>query len=282
MTTSEIPGAGGLPRLVLAHPSGASAEIYLHGAHLSSWIPAGSTEAFFVSRAALFAEGTPIRGGVPVVFPQFAELGSLPKHGLVRTLAWTPKERPGPAAVTLQLDESAETLALWPHRFHLEVAVELETEAIVQRLAVRNVGPDAFSFTAALHSYLRVADVRATTVEGLRGVKYRDKVAGNRELVDEAPEVRILGQVDRVYLQAPDAVLVRDHAGARSFRLTRSGFADLVVWNPDREVAASFPDMEEDEYVEMLCVEVAQVGEPIVLGPGSEWVGEQRIQVAGR
>ncbi|HEX6371728.1 MAG TPA: hypothetical protein VF006_22595, partial [Longimicrobium sp.] len=64
--------AAALPKLRLSHASGATAEVYLHGAHVASWVPAGGTEALFVSRAATFAPGKAIRGGVPVIFPQFA------------------------------------------------------------------------------------------------------------------------------------------------------------------------------------------------------------------
>ena len=77
-----------LPRIQLSHASGGTAEVYPYGAHVTSWVPAGGTEALFLSRAAKFEPGSAIRGGVPVIFPQFAELGPLPKHGFARTQTW--------------------------------------------------------------------------------------------------------------------------------------------------------------------------------------------------
>lgn len=279
MTTTLQSGAGGLPKLALAHPTGASAELYLHGAHLTSWVPAGSTEALFLSRAARFEDGRAIRGGVPVIFPQFAERGPLPRHGLVRTRAWRLKARADAASATLELDESPETLHLWPHSFHAELTVELDGRRLLQRLAVRNTGELPFSFTAALHSYFRVADVREASVEGLRGVTYRDRVRSDREFVEDAPELRIRGEVDRVYLGAPESVRVHDRLPGRRLGVTKSGFADLVVWNPGLEVASAFPDMETGEHLAMLCVEVAQVADPVVLDSGGEWIGEQRVEL---
>src|SRR5512139_2122415 len=80
--------AGGLPKLSLVAPDGAQAEIYLYGAHVVSWIPAGGQERLFLSRASAFRVGAPIRGGVPIVFPQFGTTGPLPLHGLVRLMTW--------------------------------------------------------------------------------------------------------------------------------------------------------------------------------------------------
>ena len=87
-------------------PSGASAEVYPHSAHVTSWIPAGGTEALFVSRAAHFQPGTAIRGGVPVIFPQFATFGPLPKHGFARLERWSPADSP-PSRAVLRLRDSA-------------------------------------------------------------------------------------------------------------------------------------------------------------------------------
>ena len=41
-----------------------------------------------------------------------------------------------------------------------------------------NTGTDAFSFTAALHTYLRVEDVRLAAVEGLKGLRYANSTHG--------------------------------------------------------------------------------------------------------
>ena len=63
-------------------------KIYLHGAHVTSWVPAGGDERLFLSQKSEFRPGAAIRGGVPVIFPQFGGLGTLPKHGFARTLPW--------------------------------------------------------------------------------------------------------------------------------------------------------------------------------------------------
>jgi glucose-6-phosphate 1-epimerase len=268
-----------LPRLRLVHPSGATAEVYLHGAHVTSWVPAGGSEALFLSRAASIAPGKAIRGGVPVIFPQFAGMGPLAKHGFARTQPWERvDDADRPNAVRLRLRDSDETRRIWPHPFVAELAVEVGDDWLSIALAIHNPGDAAFDFTAALHTYLRVGDVRRATVEGLRGLRYR--VTGEPERVDEEREVAVSGPVDRVYLDTPPELRVHDAANGRGFLLRATGFADTVVWNP-WAAAAALPDMEDGEYLEMLCVEAAQVGAPVRLEAGASWTGSQRMQMIG-
>jgi glucose-6-phosphate 1-epimerase len=83
-------GNGGLPRVSVSIPT-ATAEIYLHGAQLTSWCPAGGEEVIFLSKQSQFEPGRAIRGGIPVCFPWFrnkADDPKAPSHGFVRTKAW--------------------------------------------------------------------------------------------------------------------------------------------------------------------------------------------------
>ena len=86
----------GQPGLTLALPDGSHATVLLHGAHVLSWHAAGWGEQLYLSPAAglgALQSGQAIRGGVPVIFPQFELKGpdtSLPRHGLARQRAWTP------------------------------------------------------------------------------------------------------------------------------------------------------------------------------------------------
>src|SRR5688500_11788592 len=98
----------------IAAPDGGRARVLPHGAHVLSWVPAGGGERLFVSERSRPAPSVAVRGGVPVVFPQFASEGPLPKHGFARTATWD-VVRAEADAVTLRLADSPETRALWPH-----------------------------------------------------------------------------------------------------------------------------------------------------------------------
>ena len=71
--TVELPpsvrlGAGrnGLERLAIA-TGRATAEVYLHGAHVTAWQPSGAEPVLWVSGDSQFDPDKPIRGGVPDV-----------------------------------------------------------------------------------------------------------------------------------------------------------------------------------------------------------------------
>lgn len=67
---------------------GATALVADHGAHLLSWCPADATEVIFLSQTSGFGDGEAVRGGVPIIFPQFGERGSGKRHGIARTREW--------------------------------------------------------------------------------------------------------------------------------------------------------------------------------------------------
>jgi glucose-6-phosphate 1-epimerase len=272
----------GLTGIRLAHASGASARVCLHGAHVTSWVPAGGAEALFVSRAAKFQAGTAIRGGIPVIFPQFAGFGPLPKHGFARTTPWRVVD--GPAAedagarAVLGLEDDEGTRAVWPHAFRAQLAVEVVERTFRCALSIENTGDVPFAFTGALHTYLRVADVHRTSIGGLRGCTYADSLRGGETRVEEEAELRMPDEIDRIYRDTPRELRVMDEAGGRTFLVRAEGFADTVVWNPGARGAASLPDMEAGEEREMLCVEAAQVNRPVTLAPGERWQGAQSLQ----
>jgi glucose-6-phosphate 1-epimerase len=276
---STAVGEGGLPKVVLVAADGARAEVYLHGAHVTSWIPAGDTERLFLSSRSAFGSGSAIRGGVPVIFPQFANEGPLPKHGFVRNMPWqVVSVSPHGAEVaeaTLRLSSSPATEAIWPHAFVAELGVAVRAQSLDIELSVVNSGSDPFTFNAALHTYLRVADARQTFVSGLAGHSYRDSAAGGVRR-DDAERLAIAGEIDRVYLDVSSLVKVEERDRATNVEM--DGFTDVVVWNPGSTKSAALPDMEPDDYLRMLCVEAAAVGTPVMVARGARWSGSQRLR----
>lgn len=282
----RVDGRGGLPAVELRLPNGARGEVYLHGAHVTSYVPAaGARDLLYLSPRSQFREGVAIRGGIPIIFPQFSDFGPLPKHGFARTELWelvTADRDTTGASATLWLRDSAETRAVWPHRFLAELRVSLTELGLGTTLEVRSDGDQPLSFTAAMHTYLSVEDVRQVEVSGLRMARYLDQPAGRVERVDESPTVRFDGEVDRVYLdvQAP-SIRISDRAGMRVCSISTDNFPDAVVWNPGPAKAATMADLGADEYPRFVCVEPACVERPVRLEPGGSWSGSQILNGTG-
>ena len=282
--SAPAPGAGGLPKVAITGADGAHVEVYLHGAHVTSWIPAGEhADRLFLSESSQFAPGVAIRGGVPVCFPQFADQGPLPMHGFARITAWELVESGradnGAALARLRLEDSDATRALWPHAFALELSITAHRSTLVLALAVTNTGAAAFTFTTALHTYLRIADVHTTLIRGLQGASYRDKVLNKDDVVETAAELAIDREIDRVYRGVPAMLEVREARRATIVHAT--GFVDTVIWNPGAQKGATLHDLEPGGYAHMLCVEAAVASQDVTLQPRETWCGSQALTSRG-
>ena len=278
--SAPAPGAGGLPKVVITAADGACVEVYLHGAHVTSWIPAGErADRLFLSESSQFAPGAAIRGGVPVCFPQFADQGPLPMHGFARIAAWelveSGRASNGAALARLRLEDSDATRALWPHAFAIELSVTAHGSTLVLALAVTNTGAASFTFTTALHTYLRIADVHATLIRGLQGARYRDKVLKTNDVVETAAELAIDREIDRVYRGVPAMLEVRE--ARRATIVHAAGFVDTVIWNPGAQKGATLHDLEPEGYAHMLCVEAAVASQTVTLPPQQTWRGAQTL-----
>ncbi len=273
--------------LILQAKDGARATITPHGAHVYSWIPAGGREQLFLSKASSTSDSTAIRGGVPVIFPQFANVGALPKHGFARTSLWRLVETgyrtesaEDAAYAIFDLRENIARLQIWPHVFRAELAISVVGNRLTIQLSIHNTGDTSFSFTSALHTYLAVDQIADVSVNGLAGLRYRDSVSGVSECLEQEASLRINGEIDRIYANVPQlSSQLVIHQPQQITRISQTGFTDAVVWNPGAEKAAALADMEAGGEQRMLCIEAATVMYPVVLAPGAGWTGSQTLSV---
>jgi glucose-6-phosphate 1-epimerase len=270
----------GLPGHRVVLPCGDSVAITEHGAHVVSWRSQGR-ERFYMSPASLRDGQAALRGGVPVCWPQFNQRGPLPKHGFARNLPWHLQafEPQGEGAVlTMALLSGERTLAHWAAGFEARGVVNLQPGRFQFTLSVRNTGAVAWSFTGALHSYLAVDGVSSAHLDGLGGQPEWDAVRDVRGVAED--RLVFSGEFDRVYTASPHALTLRD--GAHGLRILQSpSWADTVVWNPGAARAAALPDLPPGGWRRYLCVEAAQVFEPVVVAPGETWMGWQALEVLG-
>jgi glucose-6-phosphate 1-epimerase len=277
----RMTGRGGVSLLRLFHDSGYAAVVSEYGAHVVSWTDPSERELLFLSEAALFEPGKPIRGGIPLVFPQFSD-GKLPKHGFARTMVWKVVREQvstaGSVMVTLRLVSDASTLALWPHHFQAEVDIVV-TDVLLLTLRVENTGVAPFTFTSALHTYFRTEDVAGVRLSGLEGCEFVDALRPRKVDVEGRREIAVDGPIDRVYRDSPQSVKLHSERDGTTFLITKEGFSDTVVWNPWVDGARSIADLRDDEYSQMVCVESGNVLSPITLVPGELHTSAQILRV---
>lgn len=281
-TGSDVgPGRAGHSRVLLTHPAGGTAELYAHGAQLLRWRHPRHGEVLFLSRRDDRRQES--HGGVPVVFPRFGRdpEGKLKQHGFARDMEWTIGERSidreGRAIAAMSLCATPETLARWPHDFRLELEVALG-DTLTMTLRATNPGPEPFAFTAALHTYLRVAELRRAEIRGLGGVAWRERAGGgDREGADDEPLV-IDREIDRTYRESPSPIVISD--AARELHVENRGWRNVVVWNPGPSGDERY-DFAPGEWAQFVCIEGATVLDPIALGPGERWSASQTLSVRG-
>lgn len=278
MSDVQLTTFAGQPALALRAPDGARATVLLHGAHLVSWVPAGGEEQLYLSPTAKYGNGASVRGGVPVIFPQFNARGPLPRHGLVRTRSWQAVEsvvRGQHAIGVLRFTDDIATRVHWKQGFEAELTVSLAGGEIDIELAVTNTGETPFEFTAALHTYLRCNELLKLQLEGLQNHGFEDFLNGGVPGEQWGDVLTFVGAIDRIYHGVQQPLTLRE-LGRRT-RIAMSGFRDVVVWNPGDDGVQQLADMPDEDWRRMLCVEAATIHEPIHLAPGEDWAGMQTL-----
>jgi glucose-6-phosphate 1-epimerase len=237
--------------------AGMTGELYLQGAHVTAWQPAGARPVIFTSSRAIFASGKAIRGGIPVIFPWFGPHptdSAQPQHGLVRAVAWQlDRVEQSGESVSLELSLAPAGFAL---RYRIVFGDELQLS-----LAVQNTATGAVSFEEALHSYFAVSDIERVAVSGLEACSFIDKTAGTQRCPPAGAPLTLSKETDRVYLSTPDSRVVSDPGWGRRIVIATAASASTIVWNPWPEKAVAMADLGADNWRGMVCVETGNAAD---------------------
>ncbi|NBQ68416.1 MAG: D-hexose-6-phosphate mutarotase [Nitrosomonadaceae bacterium] len=272
-----IAGNGGLP-MIQVKTAKAKALISIHAGQVLSYQPAGESEdVMFLSAKAYYQDGKAIKGGAPVCWPWFGadpEGKGRPGHGFVRNRGWnvvaTEALSNGDIKVTVGLDDTAETQAIWPHAFSLRQEIVIG-DSLNLSLITRNTGKEKFTITQAFHTYFKVGDITRAKVLGLTGCDYLDKAGGGNAQKHQSGDVTIDAEVDRIYLNVGNTLTIDDGALNRRIQITSQGSKTAVVWNPWEKIAKDMADLEDDDYKRLLCVETTNAADDVrEVAPGGE------------
>ncbi|EYU34743.1 hypothetical protein ABFS82_11G131200 [Erythranthe guttata] len=284
MPFNVIQDGDGLPRIILSEPTGSTAEVLLNGGQVVSWKNEKRQEMLFMSTKAASKQPRVLRGGILICFPQFSNYGTLDQPGFARNRLWSLDSSPSPlpsvnnqSTVDLILKSTEEDLKTWPHRFELRLRISLSAGKLTMIPRVRNIDNKAFSFSLALCNYLSVSDISEVRVEGLETLDYFDNLSQRERYTEQADAITFDGEIDRIYLTTPTKIAIIDHEKKRTYVLRKEGMPDAVVWNPWDKKAKAIPDLGDEDYKTMLCVNSAAIETGIVLKPFEEWKGRQEL-----
>ncbi|MNF85506.1 putative glucose-6-phosphate 1-epimerase [compost metagenome] len=254
------------------------------GAQVLSYQRLGEPPLLWLSEQAIFKQGKSVRAGVPVCWPWFGNLKrnpaavqamyrgeDAPAHGLVRGRDWQLLSIEGSGdsvRVEFTLPETQGDLPGWPHNVELKLSIVMG-EQLTITLTSYNLDNVPVTISQALHSYFAVSDVREVQVEGVDGLGYIETLADWEQRTQQG-NLGFAGETDRIYLQVPEQLSIVDPNWNRRIRLNSSGSRSAVIWNPWIARAAELPDMADDGWQRMLCIETANVWDDVVtLAPGA-------------
>ncbi|WP_019557500.1 D-hexose-6-phosphate mutarotase [Thiomicrorhabdus arctica] len=242
----------------------ASAQITTHGGCVLSFTPKNGQDLLWVSPTALYNGQKPVRGGIPICWPWFgahSQETSAPAHGFVRNAVWhldhIANLDSGVTEIVLTFDSNADTLAIWPHSFHLALRIEVG-EKLAMSLITTNLSNHDIQITEAFHTYFNVADARNLVITGLEGSTHLDKLS-HAPAERQVKTLTLNPPMDSVYLHQTSDVSIEDVGHQRNITIEKQHADSAVVWNPGPETVKGFADVPDDVWPEFVCVEAGNV-----------------------
>jgi len=174
------------------------------------------------------------------------------------------------ATVTLENGSTSITFAIADineNMWHKTIPVEIKMnvgKTLEIALTTHNQSKESVTLGDALHTYFAVGDVQETVVRGLDSCEYIDKVDGNTKYTQDG-HVFIEQEVDRIYLDQGQDVVIRDDVNQRRICIEKKNSHSTIVWNPWIEKCKNMGDFGSDDgYLGMVCVESANADADVV------------------
>ncbi len=274
----------GLPLLAIDSPL-CNAVVSPYGAQLLEFKPKDKAPLLWLSPKAVFEQGVPIRGGIPICAPWFGPHPTdshKPNHGFVRNNDWTVKNIEEFANGEVKLDFLFDTQETEAETYHYSFQIKLSMtlgESVKLALTVINLGGDEMPFSWAFHTYFAINDLDATRVVGLAGEEYLDQTKALTAYT-QVNDITFTNEVDRVYQGIGEEQSIRcDREGVAIASIKGSSCPTAIVWNPHSELAAKMKDIGPNGHLQFICVERGAVLDDIWrIKPMSSMIAELKLQ----
>jgi galactose mutarotase-like enzyme len=220
---------------------------------------------------------------------------SLPRHGFAREKIFQ-IDRADNTRALLTLQESPETLAVFPFPFRLQLAYSITDNELQVRYSVINKGSDRLYFSLGAHPAFKVPFLAGTTYTDYRIVFSEPETAGRWGLVDgllrdhpepflagtrELPLSSALFEKDAIVLKhlKSETVSLAVEGSEHGLDFRISGWPHLGIWAP---VGAPFVCIEPWQgHADPLSHDGQLIRKPgiLSLSPGELWENEWRVSV---
>eukprot|EP01034_Spumella_vulgaris_P030315 gene30315-37508_t len=170
----------------------------------------------------------------------------------------------------------------------------MSEKGLTTQLDINNVDTTSFDCQALLHTYIRVPDIHTTQVTGFQDYKYVDKMANNDTFTDERIEAKFTSEVDRIYIgeankhfnnnvitngQLQLNVTCKSYIRTNSTDEVRAVPIDCVLWNAWIDKTLSIADLNNDAYLQYVCVEPGVVNGVTRVGAGEVLTVSQTLNL---
>lgn len=258
-------------------------QVSLFGGQLLSWQPAGHEPVLWLSPGAVFDRAAPIRGGIPVCWPWFADHPTetgWPSHGFARTATWeVARTESASATVRLTLPNAADQATYWRHTSRPRLTYRIGDDLGID-LSLKNTDTSPIELSQALHTYFAVGDIEAISIAGLEQCPFHDKLTGSDVPAAGAP-IAFAAETDRIYRHLTGPIELRDPVLGRTITIAHDGATNVIVWNPWVEKSARLGDIgPADAYRGMVCIETGNVAPDLLrLDPGETHALQTTVSV---
>lgn len=233
---------------------------------LQAFTPQGSPLLYL---SPLSLPGQPARGGVPLLFPQFAQFGPGRKHGFARHQHWTP-ERADNQSLSYCLDVLPDRVDGWPHAARLRLIATLDSESLNLSWQVENTGQTGFEWGGGLHPYWAVSSLEACELLGLEATPGLDNLSG-RPLPPQVQPWRFGSEGMEYLFEGLPSLQLR--TPTHTLLLQGRGFTQWMVWNPGLEGGRALADLPDHEALQFICIEPVCARPMQYLAPGASFEG---------
>jgi len=233
----------------------------------------GINELLYLSPLSQLDSEQTLRGGIPVLFPQFGNSGSLKKHGFVRDRNWklvNEANNQNDLFVEYEYFIAKDHFLDWKHSAKLNLKASVINNVFNITIQIFNTGHSSFEFTGGLHPYFKINSRSVIKINGLESSFFEDSFP---EISFELSGDRV---IERLYFSNNDIFF---NNGSDNLVIKSKGFESWMIWNPGIDMAKTINDLPDDDWNKFICIEPIIKNNAILLKPNDIFKGELAVEL---